>query len=489
MFFRVIKSPVFPMRAPSQIFAWSVLALLGVGSPCSKGALAQSAPDVFAAPNGANLSDSDHAAGNGGLPAGEYPVSSYPVNNLALLTPLPRSATSLLAPGRYPDYGLQMGDWLARGTIGVGAGYDDNLLLTNSHRIPTFLGKTTPNIVALRNAGNNLTLLFASGDFELFPHTTRDNLYVRTGFLHIYTPTDDLRFTFKGEFGHYAYGISDGIALTSAGAALVIPSTTTSIYTSPLQLDQFIGSASVLKSLDRFFVGFGVADVQTIYDPLYTEAGAISESKINSNLGAVTGRIGYAIGPSLYAFGSASGYVRSYNTSLFNSDGYQATAGFGFDGRLYNAEIYGGYQQQLYSSSFWRTVSAPAFGARATWSPTPLLALSAVVQETIQDPGLTYGIIPTLDVYRVISSTVGVGYSITRRLSVSLRGGFSKLEPTNGANIGYDIKVWTAGVGFNYEIARNMMFNIDYFHDNAASNDVASAWKRNVFLAGVKYAY
>ena len=208
---------------------------------------------------------------------------------------------------------------------------------------------------------------------------------------------------------------------------------------------------------------------------------------VDTVLAAVTGRTGYALAPEIYLFASPTGYSRSYDhNAQYNSDGYQLLAGVGLDRRLWTIELGGGYQQQFYLNSPIRTVSAPAVNATAIWRPTRLVTLSAFATESIQDPGLSPGPSPSLQVNRVLNSGVSADYEFSARLSAQIRGGFSELTQVNG---GARADLWNGEARVVYNVTRNIKAYVDYSFARSLSATAYDEYMRNAVLIGFKCSY
>jgi hypothetical protein len=459
--------------ALGKAFLGLLVLTLGLGV---SGARAQSAPNVFSpSPEVQQLAPQD-------LPA---------VDSLSLVSPLVRNIKKLARDGspKDSDYGwgnLTWGDWSARSVVTLEPGFTDNVFYTPIDRVPTGFGHLAPIVGMFRSTGLYSTTIYASGDFDFYTRTPIPNtLYSRAGVMQVFSPTNDLKVIARGDFGHYAWGFSNGIIFSPLGVSTT--SATSNIYTSALQYDQYVASLAAIKSFDKAFIGLGASVTRSTYDTVYTQFGPYGQYMRDSVLAAVTGRTGYALAPEIYLFASPTGYSRSYDhNAQYNSDGYQLLAGVGLDRRLWTIELGGGYQQQFYLNSPIRTVSAPAVNATAIWRPTRLVTLSAFATESIQDPGLSPGPSPSLQVNRVLNSGVSADYEFSARLSAQIRGGFSELTQVNG---GARADLWNGEARVVYNVTRNIKAYVDYSFARSLSATAYDEYMRNAVLIGFKCSY
>jgi hypothetical protein len=403
----------------------------------------------------------------------------------SLLSPKPMTQRSLRSKPMRDYTGLPFADWLIYPSLFVGVAFDDNVFQATNYRTSEPGVRLRPNIVAVRDAGIHKTTAFAHGDIRLYPDlSTANAVDVRAGLSHRWEARRDLSFRFQGEYDRRTDMYNNGYVTTSNGAAT--PAIGAKIA-SPQRYNQFIGSTAALKSFDRFFVGLGGSIVGTDYDALDTTAGSISQSYRNNVVYAATGRLGYLVTPLLYAFTEATGNFRNFDNAIYNSDGYRLVGGLGTDRiSLFRGEVYAGYQRQLYDSPLFVSPSSPVIGGKVFWYPTRAWTVTASVDETFQDSGLTAVGNPTGSAARVTSALATVNYALSRSWSASVRGGHDALVYINGGR--HDSR-WTAGGQLNYEILRNLNATFDYSFVTVASNALGASFSRNIFSLGATYKY
>lgn len=407
-------------------------------------------------------------------------VGGYTGDTLSLLSPKPMAERSLRHKPTREYNGLPIAGWMLYPSFLASASFDDNLFLSSTNRVSAVGMRLRPNIIADRDAGIHHTTVYANGDFRIFPdQSTGNTVNAQTGVDHVWEAQRDLTFRVNGEYDRRTDMFNNGFVVTPFGNAGTIAS--------PQRYNQFSGSVSGLKSFDRIFVGLGATVVGTTYDTLFTTTGPVSQGFRDGVVYAVTGRLGYSITPLLYAFSESTGNFREFSSSVFNSDGYRTVAGLGADRiGLFRGEVYAGYQRQLYDSPLFASQSSPVYGGKLYWYPTRAWTVTASLDETFQDSGLTTVGNPTGSAARVTSALVNVNYAMSRSWSASVRGGYDDLAYINGGR--HDNR-WNAGAQLNYEILRNLNATFEYSFVSVLSNVVEGSFTRNQFTLGGTYKY
>jgi hypothetical protein len=98
----------------------------------------------------------------------------------------------------------------------------------------------------------------------------------------------------------------------------------------------------------------------------------------------VKGRIGYLIGPALYAYAEPAVDWRVLDAVDAHSRGTRVVAGLGTDRMaLVGGEVYAGAQRQNYARVP-RQVSEPVFGGRFAWWPAPAWTVSLAADRRLE---------------------------------------------------------------------------------------------------------
>lgn len=380
--------------------------------------------------------------------------------------------------------GVTFGDWSLRPTLSVEQGMSDNIYNSGSGRISTSTSNLLASVAAFRDSGSNYSALFGAGGLSVnSANSSPDAHSARVGIFDLFQPRGDIRIIVEGEFEHLATGYSNGLNFTTNGLALSSAIGAAS-YRSPIQSNHFSTSASVMKSFERAFCGLGVSLRRSTYDTAYTNSGPIGQSQRDNWLTAANARVGYSVTPWIYLFANETYFWRSYNNdSSFDSNGYAALGGVGFDKRLYSVELFGGYQQQMFNDSSRRTASAPAVGVNFAWKPTRALSFSAYMNETLQDPGLSVGASPALQVSRVVSTGVNASYSFSERLAGAVGTSYNEISQLMSNTRS---RIWSPTIRIDYAFDRGASIYFNYTHIGLLSATTSSEYERNAFLAGVK---
>ena len=173
--------------------------------------------------------------------------------------------------------------------------------------------------------------------------------------------------------------------------------------------------------------------------------------------------------------------------TIYNSEGYRVVGGLGTDRiSLFKGEIYAGYQQQLYDYAAFGSPSSPVYGGKISWFPTRAVTITAALDETYQDSGLTTSNNPTGSAAHVTAATTTMQYAMAREWNASISGGYADVLYVVGGR--HDHR-WNAGSTLNYEIARNLFATFNYTLVLVESNAEGGSFTRNQFSLGGTYKY
>jgi Putative beta-barrel porin 2 len=448
-----------------------------------------------------------------------------------------------IAPGGQYKEGIDAGGVILYPRLFVGAVYNDNINQSPSvlqtplgpeQRSSDYGARVVPGFTAVYDGGIHKSTVYGVADAQFFNGNT---VAATTGFTHLYEAMRDLVFALQGNFTRQtdlfnnALNFNNGaIGPNISGSPEVnIPiilnpfGTTPSV--NPTAYNQFTGSASVLKNFNdafvtltgtAFHITFDKLDNLPVPDPFQTNQDGTSYW--------ATGRIGYNVTPQFYVFAEGSGIFQRFSKSLFDTNGYRVTGGFGSRDpqSLFRGEIYGGYQAQSLVQGDANTVGVPLnlngvptnvvglgipsdvhsgiFGGRLIYNPTKYWSLVAAVDQTlgispIQSLSIPAGT-PILATNAILQANyklspwwwVGVrgGYTQSRSFGVPQSQFFGFLPFNNGSRLDNG---WLAGASFNYEILRNLGLTLDYQYTTVHSNVTFSDFTRHVYTAGLTYKY
>ncbi|PPQ31685.1 hypothetical protein CCR94_08415 [Rhodoblastus sphagnicola] len=312
----------------------------------------------------------------------------------------------------------------------------------------------------------------------------------RAGLAYAWSPTDDfvarLSAGYTRQYALFGSSLASYSSANSATSYVDAP-----VATNILGYRQFTNLTTGRFSLERklgdlSFVRAGL-DVQ---DLVYERPPAGAAASVNGMSYGAFVRAGFWLTPQVNVFVQGGGDWRRYARSVFDSNGDRVIGGFATDARgLVRGEIYGGLQQQFSVSSSFGAVSAPTFGARVYYDPTPLLTLAAMIDSSYASVGAQLSA-PSASTANTLQTRVQAEYNFLEYLKAAIRGGFaqstySNKEPTATA--------WTGGIGVSYTFWRNTAINIDYQFSRHESGNGAStgvvAYSENIASMGVTYNY
>ncbi len=428
----------------------------------------------------------------GGAPGGGSPGG----DPLSLLSPTPMAQRSLNDKPVRDYQGLPFEGWMLFPSFFVGAVFDDNLYQSTTDRVSGAGVKLRPSIVADLDAGIHHTTVFANGDFNIYPDQSDANtVNAQAGFSHKWEAMRDLIFQIGGDYERHTDIYNNGVVTTPFA-------TVGGVIASPERYNVFGGYVSGLKSFDRFFVGLSASSYGTTYDTLYTTTGPLDQAYRDNLVTTVTGRLGYSVTPLLYAYMESAGNFHNFSGdttydliapnvqsagTIYNSEGYRVVGGLGTDRiSLFKGEIYAGYQQQLYDYAAFGSPSSPVYGGKISWFPTRAVTITAALDETYQDSGLTTSNNPTGSAAHVTAATTTMQYAMAREWNASISGGYADVLYVVGGR--HDHR-WNAGSTLNYEIARNLFATFNYTLVLVESNAVGGSFTRNQFSLGGTYKY
>jgi hypothetical protein len=237
----------------------------------------------------------------------------------------------------------------------------------------------------------------------------------------------------------------------------------------PVQYDLFGGAFGAVQELNRLRFTERL-DVNTFdYDRVArVGGGSLDLNDRDRTVTVASGRAEYAVSPATAIFVSGAWNNRDYDVTSVpsrDSDGYVIGVGANFDlTNLMRGEVELGYLHQNYKDPAVDDVSGLAVRGKVDWFPTQLTTVSFDADRSAQDTGVggSAGYIST-------SGGVQVDHELLRNVILTARAGF-----TNNDFQGVDREddVWSAGVGANYLMNRNVGFSVGYSYYSQDSKGV-----------------
>jgi len=438
-----------------------------------------------------------------------------------------------VASGPNPEQGLPIGGWIVYPSFYSGAVFNDNVYNSATNKQGAVGIDLRPSFIATLDNGIYKTQSYFGLDAQIYPGsngaggslaavyganggtTSASNVQGRAGFSQIYQPLPDLTFTAAFDFSRLLGLFGTGFGVGGQAPSLYVPNGVVASGL-PLISNQFTGSLSVQKEItDRAFVAWQGGVQGVIFDSR-PSSGIVSvfspESTQQNGVNLTTSvRLGYWVGPMVYAYVEPGGSFRRYQNSLSDTNGYRVVGGLGSDQiGLFKGEIYGGYQSQS-SANGQAGVGAnsPAFGGRLYYYPTPYLTVSASADESLGsttpssvsnglvssplvNPLLAIAVSPATS-SRAFQSMLQADYAFSQYWSAHVRGGYGETLYTNSSRVD---STWMAGVGGSYTFWRNLAFTVDYQFSRIDSSNAniwspfsGSRYSQNIVTAGVTYNY
>jgi Putative beta-barrel porin 2 len=402
----------------------------------------------------------------------------------------PATSLALGAPlGTAPETGMPIGPFLVYPELTLGGVYNDNLYPAATTRQAAFGYRIAPAIAAINDEGLRKTSLYFNAGAEIYPGagpevpaTDKRAVSIAAGAQQSWTPTPDL--SLQADVGYTRQN--------SLLQAPVFPDTRFAVAPAVLNLtngaqfsDLVEAQASIEKTLGRgFFVRAG-AGVQSI---TYESGGESGPAPAGGQDDSATLRFGYTLTPTLSGFFEGDFDRQLRSPAAADSDIYRAVAGLSSDLiSLFRGELYGGYQRQVSPSGAFAAASAPTYGARIYYYPTPYLTLSASLDQTFAFatglPATTAAASPDVTEARLEANYAMATYW---RATASLAWARATVSTTPASRV----TAWVANARLDYNFWRNLDVTLAYqFADLAAQGGGVRGYDQNVATLGLTYKY
>lgn len=441
-----------------------------------------------------------------------------------------------------PDQGLVFEGWMVYPSFFGGYVFNDNAYATPTNRVSTSGLRLSPSVEASQDNGLHKNMISVGVDAQLYPGVggqTRaipgqtakindaapSNATGHGTVAHIWTPTEDITVWLSGGYVRQngLFGASPstngfGAGVPGVSSFVLAPAFIPTVGTFSAQQqysNQGSGQVAVEKKVNERISLRGSAYGSYVwYDSVPTETALVGGVPVKLPSG--NGQNGTSFGasvrgsfyatPQIYVYGEPGLDLRRYDNTAADSNGYRVTAGVGSELiSLFKGEIYGGYQGQTSVHGYYGSNSAPTFGARVFYFPTPDLTFSlfatsslGVVQPTQLGGAYPLGFLSTYKSQSVsITDQVMLqgDYVVNNYLSLSARGGYGE---TRTQSPGYTNEIWTAGASAGYSFWRNMSVMLNYqFQKTDVKQSTVSVltsgyqqgFSQNSFSAGLRYTY
>eukprot|EP01037_Dinobryon_pediforme_P016819 gene16819-17000_t len=408
----------------------------------------------------------------------EYPLTpAIPIVPGDLIrTAVAQDASVASAPGGpSPDKGLVIADWILYPSITAATVFNDNVNRTATNKKSQVGFDFNPSFEMYRDAGIQKTNIFASFDAQFYNSAVTANNFQGTfGFGHTIEIEKDLVFKINADFSRQigSVGSVNSNPATSSTAATLGAMAVTS---SPA--NQINGSASLEKQFGRGFVRVEGSALDYQYDN--------ASLKAQNNYGYGTAaRFGYWVTPLLNVFVEPSAQFRTFRVSGLNTQTYGAVAGVSTDQvGLFRGEIYGGYQTQQSSTNIAGASSAPTFGGRVSYYPTPYLTFIGAVDHDFAVSA------PTLTTAQSASSTRATltgEYALSSYWAANARFGYGYSHYNQSRETD---RTLVAGLGLDYRFWRNLDVKLGYQYSKLDSHVANASYQQDLYTVGLNYHY
>lgn len=373
----------------------------------------------------------------------------------------------------YDAYGKALGSFQVLPTFEVGMGYNDNIRTSTTNQLDDFFYQINPDVRAESQFSRHALNLFAGGNFTVFNNESDQNM---TG---LFVGSDG-RIDLSNDLNLVGgIGFRDSNELRSASNAR-----SSGLSVKPINFRAFDLNAGINKKFNRLDLSLGGTRREINYQDGRNAAG-VTLDQDNRDLQAygVNGRAAYEVAPDYKAFVSTEWTDRIYRIQSANdrdSTGYRTGAGLEF--ALTNqvtGEAFAGYMNRNYQNG--KDVSAPYYGGKINWYPTPLLSVYGTADRDVQDStfaGTTSRVVTDLG--------LSAAYEFRRNILVKPILGYSMGQYQG---ISGDENTVSAGSELEYLLNRNLSLVGSYRYVNRdASGTTLNVlnYDQNVFAVFAK---
>jgi hypothetical protein len=399
-----------------------------------------------------------------------------------------------------PDV-LAYGGWLFYPEITVYAVGTNNLFQSSTDPIAVGGVGYLPRLRAEWTDGIHTTTLYGNFEQRFYPSQSDLNVFNSNGgFIQNYSPLPDLKFTVQGDYTHLTN--TSSLISSIPGALFSNPTTTKptltvqgqTVFVNPT--DTYTAQASVEKIFNRGIVTLTESLAQTDYTQGSTQSSSSSTALTNYTTKTFSGSGAYWLTPTLFAF--SNGAYSNHDTVGDDSTIYFARGGIGTRQiGLFRASAYYGYQGSN------DQIAGPAggliYGGSLSYYPTPVLTLTAKIDETINrasqlgTSNLALNLFnPTAATIALSSSTqitspaLQANYIISEQWSIFGNFGLAHIDYIGSPQIE---NAWLADLNLQYSPSRSWTFNWEYQYTAIQSNVPLNSSIRNYVSASANYKF
>jgi hypothetical protein len=396
---------------------------------------------------------------------------------------------------------LAYGGWLFYPEITVYAVGTNNLFQSSTDPIAVGGLGYLPKLRADWTDGIYATELYGNFEQRFYPSQSDLNIFNRNaGLVQSYSPLPDLKFTVQGDYTHLTNTSTLVGSIPNAlvsGPSPLNPKVTVqgqTVFVNPT--DTYTAQASVEKIFNRGIVTLTESLAQTNYTQGSTQSSSSSTAFTNYTTKTFSGTGAYWLGPTLFAF--SNGAYSNHDTVGDDSTIYFARGGIGTRQiGLFQASAYYGYQGSN------DQIAGPAggliYGGSLSYYPTPVLTLTAKIDETINRASQlgtsnlalnlfnpTAATIALSSSTQITSPTFQANYIISEQWSIFGNFGLAHIDYIGSPQIE---NAWLADLNLRYTPSRSWTFNWEYQYTAIQSNVPLNSSIRNYVDVSANYKF
>lgn len=288
--------------------------------------------------------------------------------------------------------GIRLGPWVARPSLRMDTGYDDNLFGTPSAKTGDGYVILSPALALGSDWAQHGLDLSARGDFTRYYNHKKQR--------------------------SNEYALRAGGRLDLGGTTTLVASTSTSLLSErngangaplstgrPSQFQDTNGKLAISQDLSHVRLSLAATHGQIRYNDLIrTDGSRVSQSFRDSNQWSAQGTVLYAP-TDIAALGITASYQRNDADNANRSGDSISIAGKGgVDLGMIRIEGEAGYLQRHYNHSALRNFNGLSYSGAASWYPTSLLSLTIGLEKNLENSG-----------------NPGVGVIVSRRYHAEMR--------------------------------------------------------------------
>jgi hypothetical protein len=373
----------------------------------------------------------------------------------------------------YDAYGKALTSFQVLPTLDVGMGYNDNIRTSQTNQLNDFFYQINPGVRAESQFSRHELNLFAGGNFTLYNNESKENT---TG---LFVGSDG-RIDLSNDFNLVGgIGFRDANEVRSASNAQA-----NGLSVDPINFRTFDLNAGLNKQFNRLELAVGGTRREINYTDGRNAAGSnLDQDDRDLEVYGVNGRAAYELAPDYKAFATTEWTDRIYRIQSANdrdSTGYKAGGGLEF--ALTNqvtGQAFAGYMNRNFQNG--KDVSAPYYGGKLNWYPTPLLSFYGTADRDVQDStfaGTTSRVVTDLG--------LNAAYEFRRNILVKPILGYSMGEYEG---ISGEENTTSAGSELEYLLNRNLSLVGSYRYVNRDASGTALNvlnYDQNIFAVFAK---